>query len=335
MNTIDAYRQEIHMQVPYIRSAAFGGGGNTYLPDPARPDSTFTIFSGCGDSLVASMLAEYFSGGRSRAMDPSDIIRDARLAESALLYLVSVSGNTAATIRAARRCANPVAVTANPKSRLARAVGGRRRTIPLEFRHTGVTTAGSISFTASALRCISLACGDEPDRATVQPSAASRVFERARRDAAATITTDAAATGTGRMGGSLYILGNLLTYPLAMYAAAKFYEVLGYDARYARIEQFFHMELFSARRGDTVLMFEEPGSRSGRMAGALGEAGINVANPCGIPKRSGLHGPLLQVLYCAFYSQLLTLGMADALGLAECHFVTARDLRSASNAVIY
>ena len=42
-----------------------------------------------------------------------------------------------------------------------------------------------------------------------------------------------------------------------MYCAAKFYELLGYDVHYCRIEQFSHMELFSAKRGDTVIIFEE------------------------------------------------------------------------------
>ena len=54
----------------------------------------------------------------------------------------------------------------------------------------------------------------------------------------------------------IFVLGNLFTFPLAMYCAAKFYEILGYDAHYSRIEQFSHMELFSAQKGDTVIIFE-------------------------------------------------------------------------------
>ena len=42
-------------------------------------------------------------------------------------------------------------------------------------------------------------------------------------------------------------LGNLHTFPIAMFCAAKFYEVMGYDVHYSRIEQFSHMELFSAK----------------------------------------------------------------------------------------
>ncbi len=49
----------------------------------------------------------------------------------------------------------------------------------------------------------------------------------------------------------IFVLGNLHTFPIAMYCAAKFYEVLGYNVQYSKIEQFSHMELFSAKTGDT------------------------------------------------------------------------------------
>ena len=51
-----------------------------------------------------------------------------------------------------------------------------------------------------------------------------------------------------------------------MYCAAKFYELLGYDAHYCRIEQFSHMELFSAQKGDTVLVFEKQNSHNKQLA---------------------------------------------------------------------
>ena len=64
----------------------------------------------------------------------------------------------------------------------------------------------------------------------------------------------------------IFVLGNLFTFPLAMYCAAKFYEILGYDAHYSRIEQFSHMELFSAQKGDTVIIFEEKNPHNKQLA---------------------------------------------------------------------
>lgn len=345
MDSIDAYGREIRMQVPYMQG---------YDPSRIRPipDGALdgAIFAGCGDSLAAAMLAEYFSGWRSRAADPSDLAEGPAPAslppERRVPYLVSVSGETAANVRAAGACRNAVAVTANPDSRLAALASGR--IVPLDFPRTGVSTAGSISFTSSVLACLSLV---SPGALRPLAGHARPMFEHAERDAAQI-----------DIRGSLYILGGAMTYPLAMYAAAKFYEVLGYDARYARAEQFFHMEVFSAREGDTVMLFEEPRGRISDLAGSLKEAGLRAF--CVSPPDSGAaaggrssssgggssgaddaddpdgggRGPCAdasRVLYYAFLSQLLTLKIADESGAAECHYVSAARLRGASNAAIY
>ena len=340
MDSIDAYREEIRMQVPYVQG---------YDPSPMRPipDGALdgAIFAGCGDSLAAAMLAEYFSGWRSKAADPSELAEGPAPASlpprRRVPYLISVSGETAANARAAEACRNAVAVTANPDSRLAALVSGR--TVPLDFPRTGVSTAGSISFTSSVLACLSLV---NPGALRPLVAHARPMFERAERDAARI-----------RIRGSLYILGGAMTYPLAMYAAAKFYEVLGYDARYARTEQFSHMEVFSAREGDTVMLFEEPRGRISGLVGSLGEAGLHAfcaspsdsaaaaADGCSgaddaggsaaVASGRGPRAEASRVLYYAFLSQLLTLRLADEAGIAECHYVSAARLRGASNAAIY
>ena len=335
MNSIDAYRKEIRMQVPYVQE---------YDPSPIRPipDGSLdgAMFAGCGDSLAAAMLAEYFSDWRSKAADPSELAEGPAPASlppgSRVPYLISVSGETAANVRAAGACRNAVAVTANPDSRLADLASGR--IVLLDFPRTGVSTAGSISFTSSVLACLSLV-----NPGALQPLAghARSMFERAERDAARI-----------RIRGSLYILGGVATYPLAMYAAAKFYEVLGYDARHVRTEQFHHMEVFSAREGDTVMLFEEPRGRTSDLVCPLREAGLHAfcVSPSDSTAASGGaddsdgngagdgRGPRAwapRVLYYAFLSQLLTLRIADESGISECHYVSAARLRGASNAAIY
>ncbi len=246
----------------------------------------------------------------------------------------NLTGNeTAANVRAAGAYRNAVAVTANPDSRLAALTPGR--VVPLDFPRTGVSTAGSISFTSSVLACLSLV---NPGALRTLARRASSVFESAERDAAQI-----------RIRGSLYILGGAMTYPLAMYAAAKFYEVLGYDARHARTEQFSHMEVFSAHEGDTVMLFEEPRGRISDLVCSLGKAGLHAfcvspsdsavaAGGCDGDSGSAGSGPCTdasRVLYYAFLSQLLTLGIADESGIAECHYVSDARMRGASNAAIY
>ena len=62
MDSIDAYRREIRMQVPHVQE--YDSSPIRPIPDGALDGA---IFAGCGDSLAAAMLAEYFSGWRSRA----------------------------------------------------------------------------------------------------------------------------------------------------------------------------------------------------------------------------------------------------------------------------
>ena len=302
MNSLDAYENDIHLQPDFVNSFQL----QDQIPIQEQPE---TIFAGSGDSLVASMLAESFSGSLVRAMDPLDLYRSRSLLEQKRVYFVSVSGNTTYNIRSARIAASSVAVTSNYNSRLARIC---KNTIHLNFPSSGIFTAGSASFLASALTCISLV-----SRFSLPDS--KQIFARA----------EAAARSTGRPD-KVFILGNLHTYPLTMYCAAKFYEVLGADAHYGRIEQFSHMELFSARKGDTVIIFDGPTAHNRRLAGHLRSAGIDVVIPGPWPKNR-----ITSTLFLVFYSQLLPLYVARDSKQSDCYFVLAKKLRSASNSMIY
>jgi hypothetical protein len=114
-----------------------------------------------------------------------------------------------------------------------------------------------------------------------------------------------------------------------MYSAAKFYELLGYDAHYCRLEQFSHMELFSAQKGDTVIIFEEKNFHNKRLARNLKKIGINVIHP-NMPSEK-----ISQMIYCTFFSQLVPLFEAKKKRKQNCHFVTAKKIRNVSNEMIY
>ena len=315
MDTIDAYEAEINMQPDALRS---------FVPQrPLGPGRRHgqAIFSGSGDSLAASMLAESFSEYGARAADPLDLYRNPPPAGSGRVCVVSVSGNTAAGIGAARRAGRLAAVvTSDPRSRLARAAAASDpscRLVRLAFPGSGTFTAGSISFLESALACVSLVV---PGLAV--PRGCGRLLARAGADARE-------ALGAVTAGGRVFVLGDMFTYPLAMYCAAKFYEVLGRDARYCRTEQFSHMELFSARRGDCVVMFERRNRHNAALADGLEGEGIGVVRP-DMPS-----GRLPQMVYCTFFSQMVTLHAARQKGMRDCHFVTAGGIRGISDRMIY
>ena len=297
---------------------------SAFVPPPALSPAMQrrAVFCGSGDSLAACMLAEAVSRHGARAADPLDLLKFPRAAEDRDLYVVSVSGRTISGVRAARQAAaaaegeggrrTATAITTGADSMLARACGAVRR---LQMGNTDAATAGTISFVDSALTCISLVGGFEK-------CDGAGLFARAERDAAGL-----PAPGGGR---AITFLGNLLTYPLAMYAAAKMAEVPGADARYERIEQFSHMGLFSSRPGDAVVILEDGGDHSRRLASSLRQAGLEVAQAgCGSP------GAAAQTAYYAFLAQIAALRAARARGLSECHFLGDDGQLSASNSMIY
>lgn len=300
MNSIEAYEKDIKLQLDFLKSF--------------RKQKTLSmnlqkniLFSGSGDSLVASLFTESFSGGVVKAMDPLDLYRNKDLVKSKHVYFVSISGNTITNIKVAKIAKKATAITAHPQSRLAKVSGD---VIPLVSPNCGVFTAGSISFLESALTCISLVKNITIPKSTL--------FAKASLSAK-----------KAKISKRIFVLGNLYTYPVAMYCAAKFYEILGYDVHYSRMEQFSHMELFSAKKGDTVIIFEEKNSHSKQLGKNLKKIGINLVHP-NMPSDK-----ISQVIFCILFSQLISLYEAKRKRKKECHFVTAKNIRNVSNQMIY
>lgn len=300
MNSIKAYERDIFLQLDFLKSFK-----------KQKTLSTKTqkniIFSGSGDSLVSSLLAESFSKGLVKAMDPLDLYQNKGLVKSKQVYFVSISGNTITNIKVAKIAQKSTAITSKSQSRLAKVSDS---SIILNSPNNGVFTAGSISFLESALTCISLVKNFKIPGPSLFKTAESFAKK-------------------AKISKRIFVLGNLFTFPVAMYCAAKFYEILGYDVHYSRIEQFSHMELFSAKRGDTVIIFEEKNNHTTQLGNSLKKIGINVVHPT-IPSEK-----LSQVIYCIFFSQLIALYEAKKMRKKECHFVTAEKIRDVSNRMIY
>ncbi len=301
MNSIKAYEKDIELQSDFLKSFQNQNPLSSY-------SQKNTIFSGSGDSLVSAMLAESFSDGMVKFMDPLDLYKNKHLVKSKHVYFVSISGNTITNIKVAKSAKKTTAITSKPQSRLAQASDV---TISLVAPNNGVFTAGSISFLESALTCISLV-------KKVKIPKNSKLFLKAKIDSKKVTVSK-----------RIFVLGNLFTFPLAMYCAAKFYEILGYDVHYCRIEQFSHMELFSTKKGDTVIIFDEKNFHNKQLAKSLKKIGIHVIHP-DIPSEK-----LSQIIYCTFFSQLITLFEAKKKNKKECYFVTAKKIRNISNQMIY
>jgi len=302
VKTIEAYEKDIILQTQFLQ---------IFKPQSpiTKVSQQKTIFCGSGDSFAAALLAEAFSDLRVRAVDPLELIKNKQIAKLYNVFLVSISGNTISNIKVAKFARESVAITSNPKSRLAKAC---KRTIDLKFLHSDGITGGSLSFLQSALTCISLVTNftmlDNP-----------QIFKKALAEARKV-----------KFVKRVFLLGNLHTYPLAMYGAAKFYELLGLDAHYERIEQFSHMGLFSTKKDDTVILLEEKNSHNEKLVKNLKKIGLRVFHPT-----FNTNNKITQFLFYTFFTQLVPLLEAKRKKQNDCHFVTSTNLRKVSDNMIY
>src|SRR3990170_398285 len=302
MSTIAAFEKEIKLQPSFVQN--FVSQKQLAIPTQEK-----TIFCGTGDSFVSAQLAEVFSDFSACALDPLDLLKNKKLVKNKNLYLISISGNTISNIKLAKVSKNTTAITANPQSRLA---GACKKLILLDYPNSGIFTAGSISFLASALTCISLV-------SKVKIRNALRLYDNAETQSAKV-----------KLKGKIFLLGNIHTFPVAMFGAAKLYEVGGLDAHYERIEQFSHTGMFSAKRGDTVVILEEKNKYNSKLASSLKNYGLHV-----VQLQPNTKNIQETVLFFIFVSEIIALYHAKKKNQKDCFFVTAKKLREASSSMIY
>ena len=129
-----------------------------------------------------------------------------------------------------------------------------------------------------------------------------------------------------------YFLGNHAAHGVAVYAAAKVYEFLGWRAHAELLEEFSHMELFSLTRGDTVNVFScfDAGNTGKKLVKLLRRHQYR----CALIEAWG-KSEIENLYHSIFTSQLATLRSAELLGLQRPHFLDAKAQLETSDAMIY
>src|ERR671912_20840 len=314
MNSIDAMQAEIEYQVQDLHKL-----------DLSSSPVSDSLFVGSGDSYIAGLAAQYFSGSHAICCYPIDIIKNPLLVKSRNLVNVSISGNSQANNLAAKIAkkhgvSTVTALTARSSSRLAKSCD---QTIELKYRNTGVSTAGTISFTASMIKCISL---------TTQlqlPSDLRKIYNRAEKQAKQVISK--IDNKRSRRRSSYFILGNSQLHAIAMYGALKFNEVFGARATAYSTEEFCHSPLFSIKETDHAIVLgdDDDDANSSRLSKRLNEEGFSSLH-VGF-KSTGIE----LLLQATFFIQLLVLKLARRYGLTSCHFLKNKKLLRVSSDFIY
>jgi glucosamine--fructose-6-phosphate aminotransferase (isomerizing) len=272
------------------------------------------LFVGSGDSYVAGLAVQYFSGSHAICCYPIDIINNPLLVERRNLFIVSISGNTLANILAAKIAkkhgvSKITALTARPSSRLAKSCD---QTIELKYRNTGV---------ASMIKCISL---------TIQlrlPSDLRKIYNRAETQAEQ--VTRKIDNKSRTSSSNYFILGNGQLHAIAMYGALKFNEVFGASAMVYPVEEFCHSPLFSIKETDQAIVLGDNDDNNRKLSKRLNEEGFSSVHVRF--KNTGIE----LLLQATFFIQLLVLKLAQKYGLTSCHFLSNKKLLRVSSDFIY
>jgi glutamine---fructose-6-phosphate transaminase (isomerizing) len=274
-----------------------------------------SIFVGAGDSYAAALAGFYGSGGSCIALDPYHLASSPEIADGVDVFLISVSGRTASNVAAASRikgvARRTVAITSDEKSKLAGLVNSVIR-LPISYEPR---TPGLLSFSLSLLAVLKLiGVGQRCDFAGMLDSAVK----------------DQGKIAWGK--GTTYFLGNNLAYTVALYGAAKTYELLGLKAHPELLEEFSHLELFSLKTSDIVNIFSsfDPMDESGRLAEALSRGGYEALV---IPTRG--RSDIERVFHGVFLSQVSVLRRARDAGLSKPSFLSSKARLDASDSMIY
>ena len=314
MNAIEAMQAEIEYQVQDLHKLEL-----------SSPVSN-CLFVGSGDSYIAGLAAQYFSGSHAICCSPIDIIKNPLLVKRRNLFVVSISGNTQANILAAKIAKKHgvgtiSALTARSSSRLAKSCD---QTIELKYKNTGITTAGTISFTASMIKCISLSTELQ------LPSNLRKMYNRAEKQAKQAIRKIDDKSNSSR---SYFILGNSQLHAIAMYGALKFNEVFGAKAMAYPTEEFCHSPLFSIKETDQAIVLggddDDDDDNSRKLSKRLNEEGFSSVH-VGF-KRTGIE----LLLQATFFIQLFVLKLAQKYGLTSCYFLRNEKLLRVSSDFIY
>jgi fructoselysine-6-P-deglycase FrlB-like protein len=303
---------------------------------PTCNNNNSCLFIGSGDSYIAGLSAQYFSNSHAICCYPIDIIKNPLLVKSRNLFIVSISGNTQANILAAKiakkhGASTITALTARSSSRLAKSCD---QIIELRYRNTGIITAGTISFTASMIKCISLSTRLH------MPSDLRKLYNHAEKQAEQVMgevdhksssnnNNIAIGSSYSSNSSSYFLLGDGPLYAITKYGTLKFNEVFGTKALAYPAEEFCHSPLFSIKEADQAIVLGDGDGNNRKLSKRLNEEGFSSIYV--EFKNTGIE----LLLQATFFIQLFVLKLAQKYGLTTCHFLMNKKLLKMSSDFIY
>jgi fructoselysine-6-P-deglycase FrlB-like protein len=272
------------------------------------------IYVGSGDSYVAGLIAEYLTNHKCRCYSPSDL-SNSRFLQDKTYCFISVTGRTRANIEIARRVTESgirtIAVTLNKNSKLAQVCN---ETVPLKITKGYTPTAGFSTFAANVTTCLQLA-------GIILPKKFDIWYKKGLELSLSSIESVKLPKDT------CHILGNNLSYALALYSSFQMAEFFGCTVIAHKLEEFCHSPIFGAKKSHDIWIL---GQNEEQMSLRLQKLGFHLSYF--ELYNSEIHTHLFESI---FFMQNLILLLAKKYGYTELQYVKMKDVLKASSDIIY
>ena len=306
MNTIESLKSDFNSQIK----------GLNHINIEKLFDNC--IFVGSGDSYVAGLMVEFITNHKCVCYSASDLL-NSRFNDDKTYCFISVTGRTIANIDVARRATeqgvNTIAVTMNKDSKLAQAC---KEIVPLDLKRTAFPVSSFSIFTASVVTCLQIAGVTIPQKFDVWHNKGVELSQK---------FLDSKTLLDGIDEKVVFILGNNILYPLALYTSLKMTEFFGTTAFAHKLEEFCHSPVFGIKESHQLWgLGQEEESISQKLRGlGLKLSYIELYN----------QDNLSQLFESIFFVQNLMLLLAEKYGYRELNYLMRKDVLKVSSDIIY
>ena len=303
MNSIDCLKSDFHTQISQL-----GNIDNRKISDKC-------VYVGSGDSHAAGLFVEYITDHNCKCYSPSDL-SNSPLQKERTYCFVSVTGKTKANIELAKRVAKmgakTVAITFNEDSKLAHVCD---KIVRPQIKRANTPTAGFGSFVANVVTCLQVAGITVPKKFDLW-------YKNAVKNSQNIIESVILPDNT------LFLLGNNILYPLALYTSFQMAEFFGTTAVAHKLEEFCHSPIFGLKKTHHVWVLGQKEEYIAKTIGNLEKQQVSYFELYN-------KGIISQIFESIFFIQNLLLLLAEKQGYTELRYVTMKDVLKVSSDIIY
>ena len=272
------------------------------------------IFVGSGDSYVVGLVVEYLTDHKCKCYSPSDLL-NSELSNDRIYCFVSVTGRIRSNISVAEHAlqagSKTVAITFNENSKLAQICD---KIIQPRLKRLHTPAPGFGGFVANVVACLQVAGIPVPKKFDMWYQNAVKISQNVLDSIALPEDT-------------IFVLGNNILYPLALYTSFQLAEFFGTTAVAHKLEEFCHAPVFGIKKSHQLCILGQKEESISQMLHRLGFklSYMELYN----------QDILSQLFESIFFVQNLMLLLAEKYGHTTLKYLMMKDVLKASSDIIY